>query len=257
MLYVLFLQVQRKNLDLHLQKAMQEHLNFACDKLKSTQVQLGETRVQLNETQAELKLTKDPTVRETQDTTRDLVEKLDMLQRHFGLKLSTDKEDGNTRYIWKIDKFSDILRQAKAGEKETIESDPFYTAYYGYKLKVSVIPYFADYFTYLPSRRSPYLSLSILLMEGEYDNMLPWPFRKKITFTLIDQHQDLKQRKNVVDYLSVRRQGSFDNMFLVRPGKASLCQGGIPLFISHKVLQTRPYIVNDTVFLQVDVGPDE
>ena len=256
MLYVLFLQVQRKNLDLHLQKAMREHLNFACDKLNSTQVQLDETRVQLNETQAELKLTKDQ-VRETQNTTRNLAEKLDMLQRHFGLKLSTDKEDGNTRYIWKIDKFSDILRQAKAGEKETIESDPFYTARYGYKLKVSVIPNFAEYFTYLPSRRSPYLSVSILLMEGEYDNMLPWPFRKKITFTLIDQHEDLKQRNNVVDYLSSKRRGPFSKLFLKRPGEGHLCKGGIPLFISHMVLQTRRYIVNDTVFLQVDVGPDE
>ena len=256
MLHVLFLQVQRKKLNLHLQKAMQEHLNFACDKLNSTQVQLGETRVQLNETQAELKVTKDQ-VRETQDTTRNLVEKLDMLQRHFGLKLSTDKEDGNTRYIWKIDKFSDILRQAKAGEKETIESDPFYTACYGYKLKVSVIPHFAGYFTYLPSRRPPYLSVSILLMEGEYDNLLPWPFRKKITFTLIDQHEDMKQRNDVVDYLSARRQVPFSNLFLKRLGKPYLCKGGIPLFVSHEVLQTRRYIVNDTVFLQVDVGPDE
>ena len=75
MLYVLFLQVQRKNLDLHLQKALQEHLDFACDKLNSTQVQLGETRVQLKETQAELKLMRDQ-VRETQDTTRNLVGKL-------------------------------------------------------------------------------------------------------------------------------------------------------------------------------------
>ena len=256
MLYVLFLQVQRKNLDLHLQKAMRKHLNFACDKLNGTQVQLGETRVQLKETQAELKLMKDQ-VRETQDTTRNLVEKLNMLQRHFGLKLSTDKEDGNTRYIWKIDKFSDILRQAKAGEKETIESDPFFSECYGYKLKVSVIPHFAGYFTHLPSRRSPHLSVAIFLMESEYDNMLPWPFRKKMTFTLIDQHEDLKQRNNVVDYLSARRQGPFNTLFLKRPGQANLCKGGIPLFISHKVLQTRRYIVNDTVFLQVDVGPDE
>ena len=249
MLFVLFLQVQRKNLDLHLQKAMQEHLNFACDKLNSTQVQLDET-------QAELKLTKDQ-VRETQDTTRNLVEKLDILQRHFGLKFSTDKEDGKTRYIWKIDKFSNILRQAKAGEKETIESDPFYTSCYGYKLKVSVIPHFK--FTDLSFSLPPYLSVSIFLMEGEYDNMLPWPFRKKITFTLIDQHEDMKQRNNFVDYLSVSRHPSIGNMFLARPGKANLCQGRIPFFISHGKLhdQTRRYIVNDTLFLQVDVGSDE
>ena len=246
MLFVLFLQVQRKNLDLHLQKAMQEHLNFACDKLYSTQVQLDET-------QAKLKLTEDQ-VRETQDTTRNLVEKLDILQRHFGLKFSTDKEDGKTRYIWKIDKFSNILRQAKAGEKKTIESDPFYTSCYGYKLKVSFIPY-SNWYSGLPD-----FSVSICLMEGEYDNILPWPFRKKITFTLIDQHEDMKQRNNVVDYLSVSRRGLFiRNIFLERPGKANLCEGRIHSFISHKKLhdQRRRYIVNDTLFLQVDVGSDE
>ena len=251
MLFVLFLQVQRKNLDLHLQKAMQEHLNFACDKLNSTQVQLDET-------QAELKLTKDQ-VRETQDTTRNLVKKLDILQRHFRLKFSTEKEDGKTRYIWKIDKFSNILWQAKAGEKGTIESDPFYTSCYGYKLKVSVIPYFIR-FTGFSFSWPSHLSVSIFLMEGEYDNMLPWPFRKKITVTLIDQHEDMKQRNNVVDYSSVSRPNLFmEKMLLERPGKANLCVGRIPFFISHEKLhdQTRRYVVNDTLFLQVDVGSDE
>jgi len=35
-------------------------------------------------------------------------------------------------------------------------------------------------------------------MKGEYDALLPWPFNKKVTFTLIDQDEDLLKRKKVV-----------------------------------------------------------
>ena len=71
--------------------------------------------------------------------------------------------------------------------KGRIESDPFYTGPCGYKLKV-----FAN--LYLPYWRtgssSPHLSIGIALMEGEHDDMLNWPFNKKITSTVIDQNRN-------------------------------------------------------------------
>ena len=100
-------------------------------------------------------------------------------------------------------------------------------------------------------------------MEGEYDNILTWPFSKKITFTVIDQNKDLKERKNRTDYLSPRKHrnlGPFplQDLFSERPGdKMITVEGKIPCFISQETLQTRPFIVNDTLFIQVDVGPDD
>ena len=249
-----FQQFQRKNVDSHLQSAMRQHLDFACIKLNSTQDQLDETRAQLS------RLTQDQLInnQESLEATRKLEEKLEALQRQIDMKVSTDKDGGNTRFIWKITSFSERSRQAKEGVKKKIESNSFYTGCYGYKLKVFANPYRTGtiYWSF-----APHLSIGIVLMEGEYDNMLPWPFSKKITFTIIDQNKDLKERQNHTDYLSPSKSDFFmvvRDIFSERPaGKKIVIKDELWKFISHEKLQTRRYIVNDTLFLQVDVEPDD
>ena len=249
--FVFFQQFQRKNVDSHLQSAMREHLDFACIKLNSTQDQLDETRAQLS------RLTQDQLInnQESREATRKLEEKLNALQRQIDMKTITDKDGGNTRFIWKITSFSERLRQAKEGVKKKIESNTFYTGCYGYRLKVLAYPY--DIF--FP--RDPYLSIGIVLMEGEYDDMLPWPFSKKITFTIIDQNNDLKERQNHTDYLSPKKPEFLmrvRDLFSERPGGKKIVVEDVRwYFISHEKLQARRYIVNDTLFLQVDVEPDD
>ena len=252
--FVFFLQFQRKNVDSHLQSATREHLDFACIKLNSTQVQLDETRAQLS------RLTQDQLInnQESREATRKLEDKLEALQRQIDMKVITDKDGGNTRFIWKITFFSDSLRQAKKGVKERIESVPFYTGCYGYKLKVVAYPYDTNDLL-LP--HGPYLSIGIVLMEGEYDDMLPWPFSKKITFTIIDQNKDLKVRQNLTDYLGPSKPEHplrVRKIFSERPGgKKMVVEDMLWYFISYEELQTRRYIVNDILFLQVDVEPDD
>ena len=227
-----FFQFQRKNLDSHLQSNMQEHLEFACVKLNSTQVQLNEQRVQLDETRAQL------------------------VETQARLSCLTVEDGRKKRFIWKIKSFSESLRQAKEGVKEKIESDPFYTGRYGYKLKVFACPYDTGFF--FNPFGVPHLSIAVVLMEGEYDDILPWPFRKKITVTMIDQNKDLKERQNHLYYFSPRKRGLKDMIFSERPGeKMKAVESCLPFYIPHEVFQTRRYIVNDTLFLQVDVGPDD
>ena len=255
---------------------MREHLEFACVKLNSTQVQLhitrvhldetrdqlnetrgqlDQTRVQLVETQAKLsRLTQDQlkNTQEYQESTRKLNEKLRALQMQMGMEVDTDKDGGcNKRFVWKIISYNESLRQAKDGVKKKIESDPFYTGRYGYKLKVFAHPYFKEL-----SPISPQLLIGIVLMEGKYDGILP--FSRKITFTIIDQNSDLKERKNYSHFFSPRKRELKDMKFLERPGGKVKAVESKPLFfIPDKVLRTRSYIVNDTLFLQVDVGPDD
>ena len=211
---------------------MQEHLEFACVKLNSTQVQLNEQRVQLDETRAQL------------------------VETQARLSCLTVEDGRKKRFIWKIKSFSESLRQAKEGVKEKIESDPFYTGRYGYKLKLFACPYDTGFF--FNPFGVPHLSIAVVLMEGEYDDILPWPFRKKITVTMIDQNKDLKERQNHLYYFSPRKQGLKDVIFSERPGeKMKAVESCLPFYIPHEVFQTRRYIVNDTLFLQVDVGPDD
>ena len=152
-------------------------------------------------------------------------------------------------FIWKIERFSEALRQAKAGEKTKIESTPFYTdrtESYGYKLRVWIFPN-GDRVS-----GNGHLCVCIVLMKGEYDAILPWPFKKKVEFTLIDQQEDPVKRENVALCFMT---GDHPEYF-VRPteNNASIARG-YPKFVSHEKLHSRRYIVDDTLFLQVEVGP--
>ena len=213
---------------------MREHLDLACTKLNSTQVQLNEQRVLLDETRVDLAETK---------------AKLSLLSSPDGSKKS---------FIWKV-KFSESFSQAKGGIREKIESDPFYTGSYGYKLKV-----FATYTKEIPRGRRRYFfppggldfSIGVILMEGEYDDILPWPFSNKITFTLIDHNKDLEKRKNYIDYLSPRKNKA-QNIFSRRPGKNMMTvESEIRRFILLNALERSRFAVNGALFIQVDIEPD-
>ena len=246
-------------MDSHLESATRKHLDLACVKLNSSQAQLVEQRFELNETQAQLSSTQ-AQLKNTQETTRKLEEKLEALQTQLETKVNADKGADNKRFIWKIENFSEILRQAKARwnkeqHDEMIKSDPFYTGCYGYKLQVIVRPYLKtepqqDDGTLLPQET---LYFGIASVEGEYDDILPWPFSKKITFTVIDQNLDINERKNITADL---RPSSRAPIFYGRPVGNFEFDSDIMCFIPHEELQTRPYILNDNLFLQVDVGPD-
>ena len=207
---------------------MREHLDLACVKLNNTQVQL----------------------RNTQETKRKLEEKFEALQRQLAKKVDTDKEGGNKRFIWKLN--PNPLFQGGRNRMLGKESNAFYTGCYGYKLKVRLS---LDY--HLGPSRDWTFAIVVVLMEGEYDGILPWPFSKKITVTIIDQNEDLKERKNITKYLSPNGhvQGT---IFFGRPGiQYSELSSQISRFTSYAELQTRHYVANGTLFIQVDVEPDD
>ncbi|XP_078350410.1 TNF receptor-associated factor 4-like isoform X2 [Oculina patagonica] len=213
--------VQRNQVESHLQSAVRLHLDLACIKLNNTEVKLDVTQVKLNETQKKL------------ETTTKLVEEF------------------NTRmFIWKINNFSEILRQAKTWEKDKIESAPFYTdrtESYGYKLKVGIYPN-GD----RCGENKTHLSVFIYVMKGEYDAILPWPVKRKVTFTLIDQQEESVKRENVTrHFIPYNGPECFS-----RPTQEQSSTGyGFHEFITHEQLHSRRYLVDDTMFLQVEVGP--
>ncbi len=220
-------------MEVHLQSAVRLHLDLACLKLNNTEVKLNNTEVKLNDTEAELHNTK---VR-LNDTQKKLETTTKLVQEF------------NTRiFIWKINDFSDILRQAKTGEKNVIESVPFFTdrtESYGYKIKVEIYPNGDE------SGENTHLTLYIVVMKGEYDAILPWPFKKKVKLTLIDQQEDQAKRKNITDHFTP----DDDPECFARPVNEENIGNGWYKFISHKELNSRRYLVDDTLFLQVEVGP--
>ena len=203
------LQIQRREVESHLQEATRLHLDLACVKLSDTQ-------------------------KKFEETTKKLVERVDALEKYMHSKERCES------FTWRIDRFfSEVLRKAKSGEETIKDSSPFYK--YGYKCKISINPNGSG------SGENTHLSVYLVIMKGEYDATLTWPFDKKYTFTLIDQQENEHNRENIVKYIiSNPKHSSF-----ARPVKGENTGWGIPEFVSHEKLQKRRYIVDDTIFVQV------
>lgn len=160
------------------------------------------------------------------------------------VKEVSELRNESSKFVWKISGFDEILQKAKDGIEEEIYSKPFFTGKTGYKLSVCIEPDGNQ------TQRNRYVSVHLRFMKGNYDAMLPWPFHYKVTFTLIDQQDDPAKRQNVVQSLIT------DNHTARRPTSETFCNmQGICRFVSHKILMTRRYIVDDTLFLQVEIAP--
>ena len=203
------LQIQRREVESHLQAAMRLHLDLACVKLGDTQ-------------------------KKFEETTKKLVERVDALEKYMHSKERCES------FTWRIDRFfSEILRKAKSGEETIKDSSPFYK--YGYKCKISINPNGSG------SGENTHPSVYLVIMKGEYDATLTWPFDKKYTFTLIDQQENEHDRENIVkSIISNPKHSSF-----ARPVKEENTGWGFAEFVSHEKLQKRRYIVDDTIFVQV------
>lgn len=89
-------------------------------------------------------------------------------------------------------------------------------------------------------------------MKGEYDAILPWPFSRIVKCTVILQEEDPDERmKSTILFLP---ENELNVKAFARPvGEENvecLC-----LAISHEMLHSGRYLVDDTLFLHVEVSP--
>ena len=84
-----------------------------------------------------------------------------------------------------------MINPPKPYGKTELQSEPLYSCINGYKMKVSFYPRGTK------SNKIGYSSILLVIMKGEYDEALSWPFRHKVVFTLIDQKRDPEKRSNL------------------------------------------------------------
>ncbi len=157
------------------------------------------------------------------------------------LQLTTRVTEGT--FVWKIDKIKGKLQDAKALNKE-FKSEPFYTNRYGYKLGVSV------FMNGNGSGEGTHMSLYIRVLQGEYDNLLEWPFRHPITFQLMDQCNDPDKREPITE--SFVPNPSWKHF--QKPDIDSESMGfGYPKFISYELLKNGSYLKDDQIFVKITV----
>lgn len=150
------------------------------------------------------------------------------------------------KFLWKISNYSQLFQQsATKREKEKLCSPPFYTGQNGYKLRAEA------FLNGLGQGKGTHLSLYVVIMKGEYDAILPWPFQQRVDFVLIDQDNEVGARQNKVWRLSCDR----DSDYFKRPNKMKSLGFGCPKFVSLETLRTRNYIRDNTIFISIDVEP--
>uniref|UniRef100_A0A671N5N6 TNF receptor-associated factor n=1 Tax=Sinocyclocheilus anshuiensis TaxID=1608454 RepID=A0A671N5N6_9TELE len=163
------------------------------------------------------------------------VEQLQCNEQRFH-QLESTSYDG--KLIWKV---RDYCHRKEAGTP--LNSTPFYTSHSGYKLSVRA------YLGGDSSGRGTHLSLYITIMRGDFDSLLPWPFRQNITLTLLDQSGSRNHQSNT--FTPDTNSDSFH-----RPTSDANVATGFPRFISHGDLEAprnAVYVRDDTLFVKVKV----
>ena len=147
-------------------------------------------------------------------------------------------QDGHL--IWKINDFEDRTENAVIGKIRALHSAPCFTEKYGYKFCLRL------YINGDGMGRGIHLSLFLVIMKSEYDDILQWPFQKKIQFKLINQ-QD-RSKDHVEQMFPEKNSSSFQ-----QPKKEMNIASGCPMFISLDRLEPESFLKNGNLFLEVKI----
>lgn len=97
-------------------------------------------------------------------------------------------------FVWKIENFSEKIKQAKNDIETKFFSDAFFSHKNGYKMCLSVSPRgYGD-------KNSVYSGVCFHIMRGPLDDILQWPFKYDVTIALINRHTGLDHCSNTIKY---------------------------------------------------------
>lgn len=194
--------------------------------------------------------------RNDQESIKDLELKVTEQQRQLALKdiainslhlriASLEQATFDGTFIWKISELSRKMQEAAAGRGSSLYSPAFYTGKYGYKVCMRL------YLNGDGAGKGTHISLFFVVMRGEYDALLLWPFKHKVTFFLMDQNH----REHVIDAF----RPDLSSTSFQRPVKEMNVASGCPLFFPLSRLHSpkHAYCKDDTLFVKciVDVTP--
>ena len=143
----------------------------------------------------------------------------------------------NSVLLWKISDFARKKQEAVTGRQVSLYSPCFYSSSYGYKMCVRL------YLNGDGMGRGTHISLFFVVMRGQYDALLRWPFRQKVTFMLLDQD-------NVEHVIDAFRPDPSSNSFQ-RPKREMNIASGCPTFCPLSELNNHAFVRDDTMFLKI------
>ena len=152
--------------------------------------------------------------------------------------LEKAKEKANFHYLWKITNWSHHMNMAKGDEDYIIVSEKVYVSVPGHRVRMNLCP---------NCDSANCVGIFLFLVKGEYNDFIQWPFRLDYAFSVIDQQQNRqdKTKKIIVDEISDDISECFHS-----PGGTGY---GSSEIVSHDELQTRSFVKNDCLFVELTV----
>ena len=141
--------------------------------------------------------------------------------------------------LWKIPDYARKRNDAVTGQQVSFYSPCFYTSRYGYKMCARI------YLNGDGMGKGTHISIFFVVMRGQYDALLRWPFRQKVTFMLLDQD-------NVEHVIDAFRPDPNSSSFQ-RPRRETNIASGCPMFCSLAELNNHAYVRDDAMFLKIIV----
>ena len=189
-------------------------------------------------------------VETVQETVRGLERKFESIEHTLALRNVTladleeyirqqefSSHDG--QLLWKINEFSRRRNEAVSGKQESFYSPCFLTSRYGFKMCARI------HLNGDGMGRGTHISVFFVVMRGQYDAILHWPFKQKVTFMLLDQDNV----EHVIDaFTPDPNSSSFQ-----RPRRETNIASGCPMFCSLTELNNHAYVRDDTMFLKIIV----
>ena len=144
--------------------------------------------------------------------------------------------------LWKISDYARRRNDALTGQQVSIYSSCFYTSRYGYKMCARV------YLNGNGVGRGTHMSVFFVAMRGQYDALLRWPFRGRVTFMLLDQDN--------VNHVISAFCANPNSCSFQRPRRETNIAIGYPQFCSLVQLNNHAYVKDNSMFLKIIVEPD-
>ena len=145
----------------------------------------------------------------------------------------------NGAFLWRIPEVRRRIRDAKIGRITSIYSPPFYTGRNGYKMCIRA------YLDGDGTGEGTHLSIFFVLMKGEYDSLLQWPFDHKVSLILLNQDH----MKHLVQTFKPNPQSSS----FQKPKTDMNVASGCPEFADLSVLDNTSYVKDDVMYIKAIV----
>ena len=145
--------------------------------------------------------------------------------------------------IWKVNEVEKRIEEARTGKILSLYSPPFFTSLHGYRMCMRL------YLDGDGQGKGTHVSLFLVIMKSDFDDLLSWPFKQKVTLYLLNQHDPYKSRAHIARAFRPtetstsfqKPKGSFNTAF------------GFPRLAPISKLYDRSYVQDDCMYFKVKI----